>query len=375
MKLDPKLAAVLKKKWVRVGLMVIAGLGLVYILRARLAGGAQQSASGLSDAQAANMTQLAEQSNAITAQQQAQASSIAASSAAQTEQDNTTLAGMKIQYGTQLAGLQDTNATQLAGLQATNAMQLAGLKDNNATQLADLQDTNATQLAGLKDNNATSITELNSNNQTHIALAGVQEQGLESQLNAQTTQQSDALHAQVSLSNISANTATTLSANSTAAQIAAQQAEQAIATTASTNQMNAAIAGDQAQVGIAQANNSGGGLCFITTAVCERQDLADDCDTLKLLRQFRDSFVLSQANGAELVTLYYASAPLIMRRINEMPSLARDTLLGELESMIERAVVYINQGLYRQAQRQYEKLFMYTLMAAQRSPDSATLKA
>lgn len=56
-------------------------------------------------------------------------------------------------------------------------------------------------------------------------------------------------------------------------------------------------------------------LCYITTAVCESQGKADDCYELTLLRSYRDRYLLSTAEGADLVREYYNIAPTIVSRI------------------------------------------------------------
>lgn len=84
---------------------------------------------------------------------------------------------------------------------------------------------------------------------------------------------------------------------------------QAIAAEASVAQASVAASN-------AAAQNSGGGGCFITTAVCEARHEADDCKTLTKLRAFRDSFMQETSARKELVRLYYTCAPKIVERIN-----------------------------------------------------------
>lgn len=58
-------------------------------------------------------------------------------------------------------------------------------------------------------------------------------------------------------------------------------------------------------------------LCFITTAVCEYFNKADDCYELTTLREFRDQWLSHQPGGAELIEEYYSIAPVIVERLNE----------------------------------------------------------
>ena len=56
-------------------------------------------------------------------------------------------------------------------------------------------------------------------------------------------------------------------------------------------------------------------LCYITTAVCLSQGKADDCYELELLREYRDTYLLSTPEGEALVKGYYNIAPTIVSRI------------------------------------------------------------
>jgi hypothetical protein len=59
------------------------------------------------------------------------------------------------------------------------------------------------------------------------------------------------------------------------------------------------------------------GFCYITTAVCKTLDKSDDCYELTMFRQFRDSFLLQEEDGARIVSEYYELAPEIVNRINQ----------------------------------------------------------
>lgn len=75
-----------------------------------------------------------------------------------------------------------------------------------------------------------------------------------------------------------------------------------------------------ATVRVAEENNSGG--CFITTAICEQDGKADDCDELQTLRSFRDVYMLGNSDGIKLVREYYAKAPAIVLAIKARPDAA-----------------------------------------------------
>ena len=62
--------------------------------------------------------------------------------------------------------------------------------------------------------------------------------------------------------------------------------------------------------------------CFITTAVCKCFGKPDDCYELTMFRGFRDNWLAQQPDGEALVAEYYAIAPTIVNRIDQMVSSA-----------------------------------------------------
>ena len=58
-------------------------------------------------------------------------------------------------------------------------------------------------------------------------------------------------------------------------------------------------------------------LCYITTAVCESLGKTDDCRELELFRNYREQYLLKEADGKELIERYYDIAPTIVTRINK----------------------------------------------------------
>lgn len=79
----------------------------------------------------------------------------------------------------------------------------------------------------------------------------------------------------------------------------------------------------QGQVNYSQSNSgssggrTGGGRsgCFLTTAVTERRDEADDGPTLTTLRGFRDGYMAALPEGPALIEEYYQDAPRIVSAI------------------------------------------------------------
>lgn len=115
----------------------------------------------------------------------------------------------------------------------------------------------------------------------------------------------------------------------TAAGVAAQQAE----TVASIN---------------ASAQASGGGGCYITTAVCVSLNLGDDCEILQTLRKFRDSYM----GGKSALSEYYRTAPGIVTRINARPD-ARACYRQLLRRFILPSCAMIRAGFNDAAYRFY----------------------
>ena len=58
--------------------------------------------------------------------------------------------------------------------------------------------------------------------------------------------------------------------------------------------------------------------CFITTAVCLSFGKADDCYELMTFRRFRDTWLINQPDGKNLIAEYYAIAPTIVDGIKRL---------------------------------------------------------
>ena len=63
------------------------------------------------------------------------------------------------------------------------------------------------------------------------------------------------------------------------------------------------------------SESDGGGLCFITTAVCKTLNKPDACEELTKFRYFRDSFMQGTPKMKAEVEEYYEIAPKICARI------------------------------------------------------------
>lgn len=87
--------------------------------------------------------------------------------------------------------------------------------------------------------------------------------------------------------------------------------------------------------------DSGGG-CFLTTACCEYNNLADDCRELTVMRQFRDSYLREQPYGTTLIDCYYTDAPAIVEFINKQAD--RADIYNSIFSKIQEIVNLVETG-------------------------------
>jgi hypothetical protein len=274
--------AALKKKWVKVALAGIAFVGVFLIIRSR-------SASGSSSSAATNST-----------------------------------------------GLDDAQAADMTSLEEQqNQIQAA-----SAAQSASIAASESEQ----QESDSTGLQAQENNNQTQIALAGIQLNGLQDQLTAQTTQNQDTLNANVSLANIAAGEQESITQTVAGEQesIAGDELAGLISNNQTTMFQNSNASNVQIQE--IQASKGGGGGCFVTTAVCQYSGEADDCPTLEALRNFRDLYMLATPQRAALVDLYYATAPVIVERIDSFHDAARAEIYGVLRAYIDLAVAFIRAG-------------------------------
>ena len=90
-------------------------------------------------------------------------------------------------------------------------------------------------------------------------------------------------------------------------------------------------------------------LCFLSTAVCRRSGLPDDCDSLETLREFRDSYLLGggQHSKAADVEEYYRIAPGIYLWIEAQDE--ADQIWGRLEETVQAAIALVKAGQVEEA--------------------------
>lgn len=102
----------------------------------------------------------------------------------------------------------------------------------------------------------------------------------------------------------------------------------------------------------------GGGGCFITTAVCKTIGLPDDCYELRILREFRDSWL--RTNHPEDIVIYYRTAPTIVFGLDQRED-SKDLYLEFYGQYIVPAVKLIEVKQYQAAYEKYRDLYSLAL--------------
>lgn len=111
----------------------------------------------------------------------------------------------------------------------------------------------------------------------------------------------------------------------------------------------------------ARSGGGGGSFCYITTAVCETLELPDDCHTLTMLRNFRDTYMQSTAIRREFVAEYYRTAPALVAKMRARPD-AKPYISRLYERFILPACLALDQGALDRAFRIYRHM-LYAVRA------------
>lgn len=91
--------------------------------------------------------------------------------------------------------------------------------------------------------------------------------------------------------------------------------------------------------------------CFLSTAACKHKGLLDNCRELQTLRAFRDSHLLTNSKGRELVDRYYSIAPAIAARLTVKQA-------NDVWRVVRRCVALIDSGEYINAVDLYEAMVL-----------------
>lgn len=143
---------------------------------------------------------------------------------------------------------------------------------------------------------------------------------------------------------------------------AAQNAN-AVSEQISANATAASEAASQASIAESNKASGGGGLCFITTAVCNSLSLPDDCRELQTLRKFRDGYMMVHPDRRIMVSVYYQVAPQFVRLINKKEN-AEVIYSRMLSLFIHPALTAIDHGDNAEAMALYCALVEYARVHA-----------
>jgi hypothetical protein len=98
------------------------------------------------------------------------------------------------------------------------------------------------------------------------------------------------------------------------------------------------------------------GGCFITTAVCSSLNKPDDCDELMTMRWYRDKLKSEDPDMAALISEYYRTAPLVVKKIDN-DSDASLVYRQLWEESISKIYHSLKKEEYRDATLRYVDMF------------------
>lgn len=84
-------------------------------------------------------------------------------------------------------------------------------------------------------------------------------------------------------------------------------------------------------------------LCYVTTAVCRNLNKGEDCEELRLIKDFRDNYLAASREGQDLINEYYDIAPTLVKRIAK-DSQAREKYVWLWNMYLAPCVAYIKSG-------------------------------
>lgn len=84
-------------------------------------------------------------------------------------------------------------------------------------------------------------------------------------------------------------------------------------------------------------------LCYVTTAVCQNIGKGEDCEELRLIKEFRDSYLSSTKEGRVLIEEYYDIAPTLIKRMAK-DSKAQAKYVWLWNTYLAPCVAYIKAG-------------------------------
>lgn len=103
-------------------------------------------------------------------------------------------------------------------------------------------------------------------------------------------------------------------------------------------------------------NKTDSGGCFITTAVLTTLGKPDDCEELQSMRRVRDTWLVNQPDGPELIAEYYATAPGIVKAIDRRND-RFDIYAGIYHDHLVPCLAAVDRQDYDEARRIYLEMF------------------
>lgn len=94
------------------------------------------------------------------------------------------------------------------------------------------------------------------------------------------------------------------------------------------------------------------GFCYITTAVCENMNKADDCYELTTLRNYRDEYLMQTEEGRNLVEEYYDTAPFLVQVLDMQPN-AKELYHDIYQDYLIPCIQYIEQNKNEECKERY----------------------
>lgn len=93
-------------------------------------------------------------------------------------------------------------------------------------------------------------------------------------------------------------------------------------------------------------------LCYVTTAVCQNLNRGEDCEELRLIKDFRDNYLSSTREGRALIEEYYDIAPTLVKRIAKDAG-AQAKYVWLWNNYLAPCVSYIKAGLQENCKETY----------------------
>jgi hypothetical protein len=104
-------------------------------------------------------------------------------------------------------------------------------------------------------------------------------------------------------------------------------------------------------------NSEEEGGCFLTTACVDYFGLKDNCSELETLRYFRDSYLLKSVKGKESVSIYYKTAPILVKMMQQDKD--HHKLFVDVFRQIKLACNSIKKGNNKKAYLIYKSAFAF----------------